>query len=75
MTLLYHDYMIKYMIKLVIYFCNHKSEISTAGHLVIERALVSQAGPAFQKPMLTILQVFQFLFEINLFNLFNLFSV
>lgn len=54
MTLLYHDYMIKYMIKLVIYFCNHKSEISTAGHLVIERALVSQAGPAFQKPMLTI---------------------
>lgn len=62
MTLLYHDYMIKYMIKLIIYFCNYKSEPSTAGHLVLERALGSQSGPAFHKPMLAILQIFEFLF-------------
>lgn len=52
MTLLYHDCVLKSMIKLIIYFCNHKSEPSTAGHLVIEKSLVSQAGPAFHKPML-----------------------
>lgn len=62
MALLYHDDVIKYTIKFIIYFCNHKLEPRTAGHLVIERALVSQAGPAFHKPMLAILQTLQFVF-------------